>query len=117
MSRKATRAERIEAIEWFKKNCPKGSTVYTVLRHRSASGMLRRIGLVVVLPGAKKKDEPVMLFPDWSGAVIYNDRATLSTDPEGITVRGGGMDMGFELVYSIARAVYDDGYALKHRWI
>jgi hypothetical protein len=115
--RKATKAERQEALEWFRKNCPKGSTVYTVLRHRSASGMLRRIGLVVVLPGAKKKDEPIMLFPDWSGAVIYNDRATTFDDPEGIVVRGCGMDMGFELVYSIAQAVYGDGYALKQRWI
>jgi hypothetical protein len=115
--RKATKAEREEAIAWFRENCPKGSTIYTVLRHRSSSGMLRRIGLVVILPGAMKKDEPTLRFPDYAGAVVYNDKATTADDPEGITVRGCGMDMGFELVYSIAQAVYGDGYALKQRWI
>jgi hypothetical protein len=115
--KKATKIDREQAIDWFRKNCPKGSTVYTVLRHRSASGMLRRIGLVVILPGAAKKAEPMMRFPDWAGAVIYNDRSTLADDPEGITVRGYGMDMDFELVYSISQAVYGDGYALKQRWI
>lgn len=45
---KITTHEREESLtrlrEWF----PKGSTVYTVLRHVSRSGMMRHIGVIAL---------------------------------------------------------------------
>jgi hypothetical protein len=35
----------------------------------------------------------------------------------GVTVGGGGMDMGFHLVSTLARALYGDDYAITHRWL
>lgn len=41
----------------------------------------------------------------------YSDRH------EGVTVSGGGMDMGFHLVSSLSRALTGNDYAIGHRWL
>jgi hypothetical protein len=38
-------------------------------------------------------------------------------DRNGIRVGGCGMDMGFHLVYTLSRALFDDGYYVKHEWL
>ena len=69
-----------------------GSRVYTILRHRSSSGMSRDISLVVA---------------DSDGRV--ND------------INGAGMDMGFHLVYNLSSVLFHGedraGYILKQEWI
>ena len=107
--------EQEEAREWFLKNTHKGETVYTVLRHVSASGMSRKIGLILIKPGKRAEDEIVIFHPNWSAARLLG----LSQDPhnDAVKIGGCGMDMGYHLVHSIAQAVYGDGYALKHRWL
>jgi hypothetical protein len=32
-------------------------------------------------------------------------------------VQGCGMDMGFHVVYSLSQTLFNDGYALKQRWL
>ena len=105
--------EQVELLKgWF----PKGSTVYTVLRHVSASGMQREIGVVAILP-----EDP---RAPGSGADLRHPNYAVSTvlgwprsKGDGVKVRGCGMDMGFHLVYELSQRLYGDGYALKQRWI
>ena len=103
-----------------------GDTVFTVLRHVSKSGMLRRIDAYVFRNG-----EPVYL----SGMIEALGVAKRATGyKDGLVMRGCGMDMGFALVYNLGRALWPDGtqkphgtrngkpdtdggYALKHRWL
>ena len=105
---------------------PPGTTIYTVLRSVSASGMRRRISLFYVSIDRR----PVSL--DWHLANI-SSHYKLSKDG-GIIVNGCGQDMGFALVYDLGRLLWpngtpephgtrngepdsDGGYALKHAWI
>jgi len=118
-----------------------GMTIHTVLRHVSASGMTRWIS-------------PLRLVPDGAGETVHDltyMAGRLLGYPrngrhEGLKVGGCGSDMGFEVVYSLGRALFpngyectgpgcnsndhangdrdysphthkDGGYALKHRWI
>ncbi len=77
-----------------------GDTVY-ILRHRAASGMSRVIDLFVINDG-----EPSMLGFWVAGALgLPYDRKR-----EGIKVNGTGMDMGFHVVYELARVLWPDGY-------
>lgn len=122
-----------------------GDTIYTVHRHRSASGMTHAISLFVIVDG-----KPLNL--DY--AVSNKWPKDFKTDQRhgGVKRTGMGMDMGFDLVYSLARHLFpkghgcvgekcpsndhsngdrdytphregaehwhnDGGYALLHRWI
>jgi hypothetical protein len=108
---KYTKQDQQEARETLERMMPKGSTVYTILDSASASGMSRRIRLVVFKDGTE-------LHPNWSAAVILGrtlKRGLCGSDC--IVCKGCGMDMGFELVYSLSQALYGDGYALNHRWL
>lgn len=93
-----------------------GDTVYTVLRHVSASGMSRRIDLYAIKDGR-------MQYLSGHAAGVMGWRLP---DKPGIVVGGCGMDMGFHLVYSLSYALFKDsppeghkdgGYALRHEWI
>lgn len=93
-----------------------GETVYTVLRHVSASGMSRRIDCYTV-----KNNRPVYL----SGYVSIFTGWKLS-EKGGIVVGGCGMDMGFHLVYTLSAILFRDnpqegrkhsGYELRHEWL
>ena len=108
---KHTKQELQEARETLERLMPKGSTVYTILDSVSASGMSRKIRLVVF-----KGDEPY--HPNWLAHVLLG--RPLKPGLRGadcIVCKGCGMDMGFELVYSLSQALYGDGYALNQRWL
>lgn len=87
-----------------------GDTVYTVLRHVSASGMSRRIDLYTF-----QDNKPVYL----SG---YYAMLQGEIPPDnGYKVGGCGMDMGFHLVYSMSSLLFGSsdraGYELRHEWL
>jgi hypothetical protein len=93
-----------------------GDTVYTVLRHVSASGMSRRIDLYTI------KDGRMQYLSGYAAGLM--DRKL--SDKPGIVVGGCGMDMGFHLVYCLSYSLFKDsppeghrdgGYALRHEWI
>ena len=101
-----------------------GDTVHTILRHVSKSGMMRHISMVVV------KDDRAIDITYLSALVMTEKRA----DDGGIKASGGGMDMGFNLVYNLGATLWPNGtpephgtrnsepdstggYALKHRWM
>jgi hypothetical protein len=79
-----------------------GTTLWTVLRHVSSSGMTRSID-VYTLPGADEKD-----WWSYRAAAILGE--SYDERREAVKVGGCGMDMGFQLVYSLSRTLYPDGY-------
>lgn len=102
------RLDQLDAIDKLRGYCPVGATVFTVLRGEvSRSGMTRHISPVVVIEGD-------VYHLDHLVARALGRRGE---NGEGVKCSGAGMDMGFELVYSIAQAIHGDGYALTHRWI
>ena len=91
-----------------------GDTVFTILRHCSASGMSRSISLMVIVDG-----KPHVI--DYTAACLM-DMQVNKNNRQGIVVSGCGMDMGFHLVYTLARYLFPDGtkdggYALRHEWL
>jgi hypothetical protein len=123
--------EKAEAMSRLRKLLKPGATVYTVLRHVSASGMSRRIDLYCF-----HKNQPVYLS-GYAGRVLDMRRHK----DGGLVVGGCGMDMGFHVVYELGRTLYpkgfvpakcgrhgrngsdpnevdtDGGYALRHEWL
>jgi hypothetical protein len=90
---------------------PKGSKVYTVLRHATA---MRR----TVSPIGISKNGDHLQIADWSYKVATVLGWNLDRKRAGIIVTGCGMDMGFHLVHSLSSILYEgDGFALKHEWI
>lgn len=96
------RQVRDEALTKLREMLPPGSTVRTVMRHVSSSGMTRDISPVVVEDG-----RPV----DISYLVVRLDNGwKFSPNNGGIRMGGAGMDMGFALVYALSRYLYPDGF-------
>jgi len=118
MKQSERNTERDEAIKQLREWIPRSSTIYTILRHRSASGMTRVIGLVVFKDGQD-------IHPNYSASKALG--WALDKNREGIRVSGCGMDMGHHLVYSLSQLLYgwnEDGsynaegaYSLKQRWL
>lgn len=130
---RTTKQERETALTELRALCPPGTTVYTVLRSVSRSGMSRVIDLYVIQDGE----------PRWlSGYARHVLDYRLAKQDRGLCVSGGGMDMGFHLVHSLSYALHGTdpdapiftaeamrltlhdkpeclrpGYTLNHRWL
>lgn len=100
---KYSKAERADALAFFRKHVSPGDTLHCILRNVSRSGMQREIGLVLILA------DGVTLHPNHSGAVLTGYR---TGKRDGIIVGGCGMDMGFHLVYSVSRTLFPDGFGV-----
>jgi len=120
---------RQQTIDEIKRYLQPGDKVYTILRHVSASGMQRRISLVI--PTTWQDGSTGIINIDHSVAIAIDAKV----HPKGgIVINGCGMDMGFELVYRLGSALWpngtdkphgtrngepdrEGGYTLKQRWI
>ncbi len=106
MTKVAEEKARCERVaEYLKKMLPEGSTVYTVVTHTARSGMMRRIMPIVTLKGI-----PCNISSQVSDVLEWK-----WTDEGAVMVHGCGMNMAFHMVYSLAEALYGDGYKLKHQ--
>ena len=94
-----SKAEEERCIEALSDLRP-GSTVYTILRHVSRSGMYRAIDLYVMCD-----NEPQRITFYASQLLEGYDRKH-----EAAKASGCGMDMGFHLVYSLSSRLFRDGY-------
>lgn len=84
-----------------------GDTIYTVLRHRSTSGMYRAIDLYVI-----RENKPRRI--SWTASVLlegYDEKH------EACRAKGCGMDMGFHLVANLASILFGDYKLLRHEWL
>lgn len=87
----------------------RGTTVYTILRACSQSGMRREISLCVIEP---ERHTPVC--PDYAASQVLGWRMGKR---DGLIIHGCGMDMGFRLVESLSQALYGEGNVLRHQWL
>lgn len=94
---KAQQSERDEKIAELRETLKPGTTVYTLLRNVSRSGMSRDMDVYVM-----EGNEPRRIT--WSVAKAAD--LTYNTKSEAIRMGGCGMDMGFALVYNLSRALY-----------
>jgi len=111
-TKQADKQEQIDRLrEWF----PKGSTIYTILRHVSASGMSRDISVL----GTWIDDNGKVSFihPNYAVSKALGWKLKTKNGSDTIRVGGCGMDMGYHLAHSLSHALYGDGYALKHSWL
>ena len=99
--------EREEAIAVLRAVLKPGDTVYTQLKHVSRSGMLRTIQAVRIRSCDERGNVAAFWF-GWHAAKVlaypFDERR------EGVKVNGCGMDMGFYLVYSLAYALWPEGF-------
>jgi len=96
------------AIQRLKEVLKKGDTLFTQLEHVSRSGMMRHIKVRQL-----KNDRPL----DWTYLVSKALDWKVSDKTNGIKVGGCGMDMGFHLIYTLSRELFNDGYAIKQEWL
>lgn len=93
-----------ESIKRLRKICPPGTTVYTVLRHVSRSGMMREISLYVIRKGELRSIT-------WDAARALKNPINRGHSFWALRVSGAGMDMGFHVVNSLSYALH--GYKSK----
>ena len=122
--------EREESLAMLRKWLKPGDTVYTILETRAASGLSRRIR--VLIPYVREDGSVDFIHPNHAVSKVLKLRR--DDKHEGVTIQGCGMDMGFEIVYRLGKALWpegtpkphgsrngspdsDGGYALKHRWL
>lgn len=94
--------ERNAAIERLRGWLKPGDTVCTILRHVSASGMQREIGIVIPTPDGGR-----FLHPNHAVATALGLRLGKR---DGVIVNGCGMDMGFHVTYNLARVLWPAGF-------
>ena len=113
------KAQRIADMEYARERLlthyvTQGATVYTILRSRSASGMSRTISLVLALDG---KVQDITYY----AAQALGERLIETNGHRAIRQNGGGMDMGFNLVYNLSSVLFNGaeraGYILRQEWI
>ena len=81
---------------------------YTILRHVSQSGMFRLISVFVVV-----ENRPIVV----DNLINVTGVGIMDKKREGIRCSGCGMDMGFDLVYSLSMFLFGDGYKVKQEWL
>lgn len=99
-----SKSERDEALVRLRGLVKPGTTIYTILRHRSRSGMSRSIS--TILHENEGGDGPFDFT--WLTARALDMR--IDQNEGGVKIGGCGMDMGFALVYDLSRTLFPDGY-------
>jgi hypothetical protein len=104
-----TQQATTEALDMLRTHFPAGSTIYTILRNVSRSGMSRVISVVAMTPDGPR-------FLSYQAAQVLGMSCT-NKGEAGVKVGGCGMDMGFHLAYNLSHLLHGDGYACSHRWL
>lgn len=120
-TQKKTAAEKAEAVQFLREYLKRDDRVYTILRHRAASGMTRFLDLYVI-----RDNQPRRIT--WQAAKALG--WTYDNKRDALRVGGCGMDMGFHAVYTLSSIVFredgtfrdpvtgeDAGYTLRHEWL
>lgn len=116
---------KADAIKALQDALKPGDIVYCILRNVSRSGMSRQIDFLINTDDCKPWN-----ISHWIADALEYPQA----DGGALKVSGCGMDMGFQVVYNLGRALWpngtpkphgrrngepdsDGGYALKHAWL
>jgi hypothetical protein len=93
-----------ESLAKLQAYLPIGSTVYTMVRHISASGMSKRISAFTVVNGE---------IVDIDYLLIRAELGKTRGDKQGLYVTGVNLSLEYHLVHNLGRTLHSDGYALK----
>lgn len=112
MSTTETLSDVEQAIDLVKRYAPAGSRIRSVVVDVNRMGDRRRIrffcGTIDKLTGLPATAELTGYF-----ATILGKKTGTGSKGYGLIIDGGGMDMGFFVMSSVARVVYGDDYAYK----
>ena len=108
---KHTKAEIAEALENARRFFPEGSTVFTIVRDVSRSGMSRNISVVTIHDGSN--GTKYAMHPNYCVSVILGLQLASSWHNDAVKVKGGGMDMAWWLVDYLSHELYGRGDALN----
>ena len=92
-----------DAITRLREVLKPGDTLFTILRNVSRSGMRREISIIKLVSA----DD----YRIWDHAIARALGCSLGD--RGVHIRGGGMDMGFEIVYQLGQALFPDGFGVS----
>lgn len=106
-----TAQQRDGAISELREILPVGTTVHSILRTVSSSGMTRRISFAIA-KNDEIKDITWLMHRAFGGSYRMPMEGSFA-----LIVRGTGMDMGFHVVYSLSSLLHKDGYSLKPVWL
>jgi hypothetical protein len=98
-TKKEKEQARQDALDRLREVLHPGDTVGTIVRHVSKSGMTRDISVVITVDGDLFNATHLV-------ACVLGDRVV----NKGVRRGGCGMDMGFDLVYSLSRTLFPDGF-------
>lgn len=99
---KQQQSDRDEVIARLRETLKPGDKLYTVLRSVSRSGMSRLIDVYRFDADGGKH---------WlSGRIARACDFPIDQKSGAIKISGGGMDMGFEIVYQLGRKLFPDGF-------
>lgn len=101
--------EAAEALQTISEIIKPGDTIYTVLRSVSRSGMSRTIDLYIMATDRDGKAYPRRI----SYLVAKACGFTYDNSRDALKVGGCGMDMGYHVVYTLARTLYRDGFTIE----
>ena len=95
------------------------NTVYTVLRGASSSGLTQYVSLMVT--GLDHDGKPDLYNITWHASNVLGDKLHDRDGHRVLKLQGGGMDLGFNVVYNLSSVLYAGqdraGYVLKQRWL
>ncbi len=107
-----TKAQKTEARDMLLRAFPKGSTVYTITRNVSRSGMQRTLSVLALRP--LTADSLTVLHPNWSAAVTCDYPLTTKGGHDGVIMRGVGYNHGAMIAETIGWSLYGHANALRH---
>lgn len=90
---------------------PKGTTLYTILRRVSRSGMTRIIDVILL-----KDNQPLKIVVRECEECAETSQSA-SRQGGWYKVGGCGSDAGFDLVYNLGCLIHNDGYYFYHKWL
>ena len=123
MEKETAVSDKDRSREHLRKLLPPGATVYTVPMRCAPSGMTTHIKTLIAVPRNTVDGATPFEVVDISWDVAKAIGGTWNEKTRSITVGGCGMDVGFYLVYTLSRILWQDGtgvgagYAIKHQWI
>lgn len=107
---KYSKKEREEALASLRESISEGKTIWTMLMHRSASGMSRVIQIIVF---SIHGEEVSPLYLGYNAAKALD--LPYDKKHEGIKMGGCGYNAGLEIVSRLSRALFGESDKLKER--
>ena len=117
MTKSQKQAEKAKIIEDMKAHIAPGDTLYTIVRHRSASGMYRAVDVYQFKPEVQSGISlgVTRLRWTWSIAKVLNYR--YDTKHEAIGVKGCGFSAECEIVSDLASVLFGNRASLRQETI